>query len=183
MLKQLLVFATLLPLTSCIPVEDFGAYWDKAGLDKALAGDWKQVPATAYQSRAQGYPIGDVMHIVAKGDAYEISFSDEGKAETDNPLYPVKTLAAGPHRLLAAGPKKGGILLYRLRGRTLEFCNSFGPVMLGFVQKHYPDALNIRRQGQDLTIALFDEEVFAILSKLPANENFGICATKFERVP
>ena len=55
--------------------------------------------------------------------------------------------------------------------------------MLGFVQKHFPDAVNIRREGQDLTITLFDEEVFAILSKLPENENFGICVSKFERVP
>ena len=123
------------------------------------------------------------MHVVAKGDAYEITFYEDGKTLTGDTFYPVKTLVAGPHRLLAAGPKKGGILLYRLRGRTLEFCNSFGPVMLGFVQKHYPEAASIRRQGQDLTIALFDEEVFAILSKLPENEDFGICVSKFERVP
>lgn len=36
----MLVVATL-PLFSCFPVKDFGAYWDKAGTDKRLAGSWE----------------------------------------------------------------------------------------------------------------------------------------------
>jgi hypothetical protein len=30
-------------LSSCINVENFGAYWDKGTIDTALAGDWKKI--------------------------------------------------------------------------------------------------------------------------------------------
>jgi len=54
----LFLLAVALSHTACINVEDFGVYWDKAGTDRALAGTWRQVPASADQTRAHGYAIG-----------------------------------------------------------------------------------------------------------------------------
>jgi hypothetical protein len=44
-----------IPLTSCIPVEDFGTYWDKAVPDTRLEGNWKRVAARPDRDRKHGY--------------------------------------------------------------------------------------------------------------------------------
>jgi hypothetical protein len=62
----LFLLVLVLSQAACIHVEDFGAYWDKAGTDRALAGTWKQVSASPDQTRAHGYGIGDTMHLSVK---------------------------------------------------------------------------------------------------------------------
>src|ERR1700733_10302070 len=63
---RLFLLAVVLSHTACITVEDFGAYWDKAGTDGALAGTWKQVPSSPEQTRARGYGIGNTLELSVK---------------------------------------------------------------------------------------------------------------------
>jgi hypothetical protein len=183
MVKRLLVLAALLPLAACIPVEDFGASWDKATLDRGLAGAWKQVATRPDQDRDHGYGTGNVIRLVVKDNAYEMSVYGEDGKLTDRPQYPIKTLNAGRYRFLAAGPKRGLMSMYKLTGGTLTFCDAVG-TMVEFVQTHYPNAINVKRgEGEYLTIALLDNEAVTILSGIPDTDTYWMCDSKLERVP
>ncbi|HUA20576.1 MAG TPA: hypothetical protein VMB25_17630 [Bryobacteraceae bacterium] len=184
MKKLLLVLAGMLLLVACIPVEDFGAYWGKAGVDQALAGSWKHIAASPDQTREHGYGIGDIMHFVERDGAYEESFN-EGKAPGDLPAGPYKTLVIGKYRFLACGGKSGLIERYRVNGNELTFCDAFGPKQVEFVQANFPRVANLKKnpaEGSYLVIKLFDDEVFQVLSKIPDTDDYWVCDTKYERV-
>lgn len=187
MKKLLLVLASLLPLFSCIPVEDFGAYWSKAGIDKRLAGNWRRVAANADQTREHGYPIGDILHVVEKEGSYDMSLDD--KTAGERRLYPVRTLEVGSYHYWALGQEnqKGGIIeRYKVNAGVLEFCDSIGPSLVEFVGANYPHVVNMRKnrgEGDYMTIGVFDDDVFTILSKIPDTQAYWVCDTKFERIP
>jgi len=104
-MKQIFVCFLLYCLVSCINVDDFGAYWNKASRDPRLLGKWKRV---AWPSDPSPKAAGQVLEFVNKGEAFVIR--DSGQSE---PLYPVKTLKVGPYDFLATGPKKGLIEQYK----------------------------------------------------------------------
>lgn len=183
-MRAALLFMVLLPLTSCIPVEDFGAYWDRAEIDTRLAGKWTRVTASPGQDREHGYPIGDVISFVIKDRVYEVTVRDKRGTIRDKPAYPVKTLSVGNYRFLAYGPRQGIIVRYRVSARTLEWCFSDGPSTVEFVNTHYPRAANIKQakgEGTYLGIGLFDSEVFEILSRIPDQDTYWACEAKFDR--
>lgn len=99
MKKTLFIFAALLPLASCIDVDDFGAYWDKTGMDKRLAGGWKEV-ADSSQTREHGLDVGHVIRFVNKNGAYEMSSHTDEKTAGDEPIYPIKTLKVESYEFL-----------------------------------------------------------------------------------
>lgn len=181
----MLVVATL-PLFSCFPVKDFGAYWDKAGTDKRLAGSWEISKAELLRLKKHETPplalgLGLTARFVERGGAYEISI------EGGQTAYPIKTLSIGHYQFLAVGPPNGRIQRYRVGGRMLEFC-TYPDVSLveEFVKTHYPNAANIKRnrdEGDYMEIALFDDEVFKILSKIPDTKAYWVCDVKYQRIP
>ncbi len=183
--RRLFVLAALVPLASCVTVEDFGAYWDKTGMDERLAGSWKMVAADPEQTPEHGYRIGDIMHMIRRGAAYEMAVDKDDKTPDDDPLYPIRTLNVGRYQFLAVraeGEKGGLIWRYKLKGRALELCV---PALDDFVAANYPNAVNLRNSGDvgdSMSIRLFDEEVFTILSKVPDTEDYWFCDTKYERV-
>ena len=178
----LLVLAALLPLASCITVEDFGQYWEKTGMDPQLEGSWKMVAADPEQTADHGYGIGQIMRMVRRGAAYEMAFDG---APDDPPMYPVRTLNVAHYRFLAmrAEGEKGGLIWrYKLQGRVLELCQTD---LVDFVERNYPNAVNLREnegEGSYMNIALFDDHVFTILSKVPDTEQYWFCETKYDRV-
>ena len=135
----------LLPLTSCIPVEDFGAYWDRASLDPQLKGKWRRIAASPDQTREHGYPIGDISELVEKDGAFELITHRLTGAVPDEhgPLWPVKTLTTGRHRWLLFGPQKGFLLGYQFDGAYLHMCPIGGPEMADFIRSRYPAAPNL----------------------------------------
>jgi hypothetical protein len=189
MKRSLLLLIPLLPLAACLTVEDFGAYWDKAGTDTRLAGNWKEVAARPDQTREHGYGIGNIFHIVERGGSYEISVQpvhDNPTKWHDRPLYPVKTLNVGPYHFLAVGKQKGLLVRYKVNATALDVCLPFGPNLVDFVESHYSNAVNMKKnkgEGSYMTIALFDKEVFKILASVPDTETLWACEFKHERVP
>jgi hypothetical protein len=183
---RLFLLAVMLSQTACINVEDFGAYWDKAGTDRALAGTWRQVPASPEQTRAQGYGIGNTIHLTVKADAYEMVVRDGEGKRPDAPFYPVKTLDIGRYHFLFTGRTKGFIERYSISGRTLLICDQVGPWMVEFLRGRYPDARSVHKnksEGEFLVIDTFDDEAFTILSNIPDDqEKYWDCDQKWERV-
>jgi len=180
----LFILALMLSQTACINVEDFGSYWDKAGTDRALAGTWRQIPASPDQTRAHGYGIGNTIQFSVKGDAYEMVVRDAETQRSDEP-YPVKTLDAGPYHFLLIGRTRGIMQRYFVTGRTLLVCQQFGPAMVEFLRARYPDARSVHRnkgEGAYLVIETFDDETFTILSSVPDDEQHWFCDQKLERV-
>ena len=181
---RLFLLAAVLFQAACINVEDFGAYWDKAGTDRALAGTWRQVPASPEQTRAHGYGIGNTIHLSVKADAYEMVVRDNGGKRPDA-RYPVKTLDVGRYHFLLTGRTKGFMERYSISGRTLLICQQFGPEMVEFLQARYPDARSVHKnqaEGDYLVIDTFDDEAFKVLSNIPDEEKYWVCDQKWERV-
>ena len=182
---RLFLLAVVLSQTACINVEDFGAYWDKAGTDRALAGTWRQVPASPEQTRAHGYGIGNTIHLTVKADAYEMVVHDAEGKRPDASFYPVKTLDVGRYHFLLNRRTKGIMHRYSISGRTLRICQQFGPGMVEFLRARYPDARSVHKnksEGEYLVIDTFDDEAFTILSNIPDQEKYWDCDQKWERV-
>jgi hypothetical protein len=181
---RLFLLAVMLQ-TACIDVEDFGAYWDKAGTDRALAGTWRQVSTSPEQTRAHGYGIGNTIYLSVKADAYEMVVHDADGKRPDAPFYPVKTLDVGRYHFLLNGRTKGMMQRYSISGNTVLWCQQFGPGMVEFVRARYPDARSVHKnksEGKYLVIDTFDDEAFTILSNIPDQEEYWDCDQKWERV-
>jgi hypothetical protein len=178
-MKKFLLVALTLPLFSCFLVEDFGAYWDKAGVDKRLAGSWKMRLTSPEMPVALGF--GSMVRFSEKGGAYEIMAED---GETG---YPLRTLNAGRYQYLLMCSKKGRVQRYKVNAHVLEFCNFPDTSLVEkFVKTHAPNAVNMKRSDSDgdfMEIALFDDQVFTILSKIPDTKAYWICDAVYDRVP
>jgi len=76
--------------------------------------------------------------------------------------YTRQTLKVGPDDFLAAGAKKGLIDRYKERGDTLEWCDSFGPSFVDFIEAKYTKATSIARNDGEGTYPVtkrFESEV------------------------
>jgi hypothetical protein len=181
--KMLLIFLGLFPLVSCVDVEDYGDYWQKAGTDKRLAGAWKVLAATPEETREKGYAIGSIWRVVDNNGAYKLSLPGDANVQNDQPIYPIKTLDIGRYQFLLFGRRKGQLFRYKLKGRTLEVCI---PDLADFMATHYPNAVNIRKDEEEAavtTVLRFDNTVFRILSRVPDTEDYWYCDfVKFERI-
>ena len=184
-MQKLCLVVACFSLISCIPVDDFGSYWDKAGADPLLAGTWKRVAANPQQTRERGYSVGDVMRLVEKDGQYDLT--DESAKAKGEKSMPAKTLTAGDYQFLAiAQENKGFILRYKVSAQTLEYCDAFGPSLVEFVRSNYPHAVGMKKsqgEGNYMTIASFNEETRAILGKIPDTAEYWSCDQRFERIP
>ncbi len=179
------LIAALAPLASCIAVDDYGTAWERATIDKALTGSWKQIASRPDQTRAQGYGIGVISTYVEKGGAYEVSMYDaEGEADGEKPLYPIKTLRIGRYRFLAEPAPHGILERYVVRGEVLEVCMAIGPAQVDFQEQQYPNAVNIGKnhsEGEFLEVRVLDAEAERIIAAIPDTNEYWDCDWKFER--
>jgi hypothetical protein len=168
-----LIILLLLPLTSCLPVEDFRAYWDQADLDPQIKGKWKRIAKSPDETREHGYAIGDITEFVEKDGAFEvITRSSTGAQDT---RFPVKTFTTGRHRWLVLGRQKAVLLGYQVDGGYLDICPMGAePEMAEFVEKNYPGAPNLKVEhgmGPRVHIKLFDATAFALLRDYPGADH------------
>ena len=178
----------LLPLTSCIPVEDLGDYRDRTSLDPQLKGRWKQAAVSPDQTREHGYATGDVSEVVEKEGAFAwIPHPDRPPANQEEPIWPIKTLITGRHRWLAIGQQKAVLVGYQFEGGYLHLCPMGDPVMATYIQQHYADAPNLESAtGVRLSVNIkhFDETAFAMLRDYPlADRCTELSSFKFEKLP
>ena len=156
----LLVIATF-SLVSCIPVDDFGAYWGKAGIDGRPT------------RRMALLCLAPQMRIVENNGTYEVT-SYANATKLDGGSFAAKTLRTGRHPFLAVrlpSRKSGFVERYQIKGRVLQLCEED---IDEFVSTNYPQAVNMKNPGDVgdvMSIALFDAEVFTILSKIPDTQD------------
>jgi hypothetical protein len=192
-MRKCVLVAALAPMASCIGVEDYGTAWDRAALDKTLAGSWKEIASRPDQTRAHGYGIGVVSTFVEKGGAYQVTtFDTEGKSTrpgtvvpTDRPMYPIKTISIGPYRFVATPAPHGFLDRYVVRGNALEMCMAIGPAQVDFQKKEYPSAVNIGKnhsEGSFLEIRRWDDEVEKVIAAIPDTPDYWDCDWKYVRV-
>ena len=163
---RILVVLLLIPLTSCVPVEDFGLYWDRTTLDPRLSGKWKMIAASPEQTREHGYGIGDVSELVERDGAFEL-ITDRLAREEDKRIWPVKTLITGRHRWLVLGREHALLLEYQFEGAYLDICPlTDNDAMAAFIRRTYSSVPNLEitsGMGTWVKITMFDSTAFALL--------------------
>ena len=168
-MKKLLICLALLCLTACIPVDDFGAYWDKGTVDTALVGTWKNV-------KPKKDDVGPARLTVRNG-AYRIT-SMAKKDAKDKPLF-AKTLTAGSYTFFMASSDENGkterdLVRYSLKdGRLTEYTLEVKPVETWLKWRH-PQVRNFEAVAckpkclfEQVKIRTLTDDVVRILSEIP----------------
>jgi hypothetical protein len=176
-MKRLLPLLAVFLLAACIPVEDFGAYWEKARVDPALAGRWENVPDPDQQEEKVAY------NFIKEDQDYRVVGYESGE---EKGAYRVKTLDAGPyHFFLASGENDRVLLRYEATDKTLTTYNLRSEPAWLFFKEHFPPADDIKLEegmpGPTLKIKVLSEDVIKMLAAIPAGELYWDTAAELVR--
>ena len=178
-----LCIAATLAMVACIPVDDFGTYWDKGVVDPALEVTWKSIDLPGRPPEERIGP--KELRFIRTGSSYsmvgiEPSIAPEvierlkaSDAQASNPQLSVRTLRVGTRRFLMERnpePRSGGaIVSYEIRGRALTEYWYQSDALIEFLRTRHPGAKNIHKALDvgSVVIGTFDDEVFRILSEVP----------------
>lgn len=177
LLQKLFLLGVAFLLTSCIEVENFGDYWDKAQLDPALAGHWK----TKWETDKNGNKSrNEIIYFIQGASFQELDFEckmekQRKRCEAGNPTYPVKTIAIGPYQFVASG---SDMTRYKATASSLIAYDLNVEPAWAFLESHYPDMTNITKEeiaaGRGnktyaLKIKVIDDKVAEMLASIPDN--------------
>src|SRR5678815_681002 len=200
MKKHILPVVAFLILSSCTPVEDFGAYWDKGFLDPALEGRWQKIgmPGEPIDS----IPGADQLLFVKNGQSYSwqginpidsrmsADQAEQRKKDNDERLD-VRTLKIGNSVFVMsrgpAGTKTGNLERYEIQGDLLlEYILENG-AGVDLLETEHPTARNIHKnksEGSYVVIDTFDDEVFKILSEMSADAaTYWVLECRYRKIP
>jgi hypothetical protein len=184
MKRQVFPIVAFLLLSSCTPVSDFGAYWDKGFVDPALEGRWQKIgiPGEALDS----IPGSDQLLFVKNGMSYSwqginpidstLSADAAEQRKKDNEArLDVRTLKIGNSVFIMsrgpAGTQTGNIERYETQGDLLLVYTIDNGTGVDLLEAKHPTARNIHKnksEGSYVVIDTFDDEVFQILSEMSA---------------
>jgi hypothetical protein len=176
-MKKLLACLVLLVVTACIPVEDFGGYWDKGTVDKAVFGTWKRVAKKDSGDR-------ELVMIVNHKGTYRIDSLDpkDRKQKDYQPLF-AKTLQIGNYTFFmttqGAGEKsERNLVRYQVKkGRLMEYDLQRG-AMEKLVRRKYLWVKNLdvscpnKCLVESVKIKVLDKEVVDVLAAIPDTAEF-----------
>ena len=174
-MKKFLVLFALLALTSCLDVDDFGAYWARTYIDTRLAGTWEQVQIDK--------PLKEnaALSFVMDKGSYKVVIDKDGKIE-DKPYYPVRTLAAGPYVFAVVGPKEGGMIRYQIKGTTLSFYRLRNRMAKAFLKKNFPaDKFPDLNFHGGLKVGLMNDTTFKAISDIPDTPEYWQEISRYQR--
>lgn len=188
-----------LVLSSCTPVDDFGAYWDKGFVDPALEGTWQKVGLPGEDLGS--IPAPDTWRFTRKGSTY----ATQGINRIDPTLEPkiiaqmrldndhqmsARSLRIGEHLFLMerdpAGQTRGFIARYDIQGTTLREYWIENGAALDFLKTKYPAVRNIKKnvgEGRFVVIGTFDDEVFQVLSEMVDNPLYWRLNCEYKKLP
>ena len=181
MKKLCLCVAATLAMVSCIPVGDFGTYWNKGVVDPALEGTWRKVrrPGQAPEESNVG---PDELRFMRTGSSYSMYVDGDAQARS------VRTLRVGKRRLLMDRSRErrddNYLWGYEVHGRTLSEYWCLSDAVVEFLRTRHPDAKNIHQGGdmsQLVKIGTFDDEVFRILSEFADKPAYWILMRRYEK--
>ena len=175
-----LCVACSLVLTSCVPVDDFGKYWDKGVVDPALEGSWQKLGCAG--ESPDGTSGRDGWRFTKNGANYSL------QATNDEEITSARTLRVGRQLLLmqrdAVSPKDGLLTRYEVHGRTLNAYVLDHAAAADFLEQRHPNAANIRinkDDGRYVVIGTFDDEVFRILSEFVNDPAYWILMCQYRK--
>ena len=190
MKRLLLCVAAALAMASCVPVDDFGAYWDKGVVDPQLEGTWKTVGPPRREPEAGGIAR---LRFKRAGSLYSFEMMGAidpaaSPAEDGARAFNARTLRIGKRKLLmqrnGEAPYDGILTSYEITGRTLSEYWLQGNVVLRFLRTRHPGAKNIHKnegEGDFLVIGTFDDDVFRILSEIADDPVYWRLAARYEK--
>jgi|GEM_PF-1708951 len=188
LMKKLSAFLIVFLLAACIPVEDPGAFWDKAGVDTEMQGLWKTSGIEGDQKEVEEvyiYAQGKDLKLEEYRDGKKASEQDSGSQATI-----IRTLKIGPYRFLLAKDSAINMFRYEIKGKTLILYDEKPEAVRQFLAAHFPKAKDILVQGlndpdgraQYVIIKRFTDEVEGILSKIPDDQTYWIKNTAYEKI-
>jgi hypothetical protein len=197
-LPKVLPLLAVVLLSSCITVDDFGAYWDKGFVDPALAGTWKIIGVP--REALDGGPWPERLRFTKNGRSYAlqgINPIDSGmtaeqaaeQARNNETREAARTLTIGRHAFLMQRPQQGGqdgmLVRYEVRGGILsQYIMDFGEALEFMAAKH-PAARNITSHDVDahfIDIQTFDDEVFQILSEIADVPRYWGVVNRYKKI-
>jgi hypothetical protein len=200
MKRQILPVVAFLVLTSCTPVDDFGAYWDKGFVDPALEGRWQKIgiPGEPIDS----IPGSDQLLFVKNGQSYfwqginpilstlTADQAEQRKKDNDARLD-VRTLKIGNSVFIMsrgpAGTPMGILERYEIQGDLLLEYTIDNGAGVDLLEAKHPTARNIHKnksEGSYVVIDTFDDEVFRILSEMSADAaTYWYLECRYQKVP
>jgi hypothetical protein len=186
-------------LTSCTPVEDFGAYWDKGFIDPALEGSWKKIGLPGEDIR--NVPGPDMWRFTKHASSYSLQainpLDDTAKPDVierrkaDNErVMSARTLRIANHLFLMqrddAVRPSGRIHRYDVQGEVLHEYSIANGAAVDFLRSKHPAAKNIRKntgEGEYVVIGTFDDEVFQVLSEIADDPTYWYLSCQYRKVP
>jgi hypothetical protein len=192
-----LCVACSLVLTSCVPVDDFGTYWNKGFVDPALEGSWKRIGHPG--ENRDTIPGPDEWRFTKNGASYSLQainaidpalepdVAAQMKRDSQDVLS-ARTLRVGRQLLLmqrdAIAPGDGILTRYEVRGRTLNAYALDNDAAVDFLEKKHPHATHIQEntgEGRYVVISTFDDEVFRILSEFVDDPAYWILTCQYTK--
>lgn len=165
-------------LSGCanIAVEDFGPYWEKAGIDHRLIG-WWEVPDDKEQYKIRVMNSASTLHV---------DVIDRHGLEEPQDQIRVKNLKLGDYHVMLVKKRDKGdqwkpfsVVRYKLDGKQLHTYNLNAKNMQKFLAKNYPAERNVtasckgKCDYKDSTrISRLNTNVYKILSSIPDTDKY-----------
>lgn len=163
-------------LSSCIPVDDFGTYWDKGVADPALEGTWIRAgrgPNTA------GAPGANAWTFTKIGASYVArAMGPAAPGRVDSRQFNARSLRIGGSQFLMLrdpdGRTPGLIGRYDVQGTTLREYRIESATALDFLKTKHPTVKSIRKnaEGSDVSIVTVDDEAMRVLTEMADDPAF-----------
>lgn len=176
-------------LSSCIPVDDFGVYWNKGTVNTKVLGKWQKM---------ERHKKAEYVRITDEGGRYRIDTLDK-KERMQKDYSPIlaKTLTAGKYTFFMAIDKKSGashftpegLVRYEIHRGVLTQYNLVDRRMGKFLADHFPHARNITAPKcrdhcvyDSVKIRKLDAEVVRILAAIPDTKEFWTVSERWKWV-
>jgi hypothetical protein len=196
------IFAPLiavLTLAGCTEVNDFGVYWDRGTLDRAMAGRWKKIGLPGQPIDTSLGPA--LMVFTRSGTSYSVQTIDpvddpvldadaraERVKENDVPLE-ARTLRLGGRNFLMVregdGSGQGAIERYEIKGNVLEEWWLYPEAAEEWLEAKHPNVQGITRyteMGRFVTIETLDDEVAGILAEALKDPSLWILVNQYRKI-
>lgn len=196
-MKKLVLILALLCVSACIPVEDFGVYWDKGFIDHALQGKWEEVSSDREKK-------GKLEVTEKDGLDYFESLVEEDKKK-DHETITARSLKAGSYMFFMvidkqkpsvnpdngsvekASPPIKGLVRYEIKEGVFRQYSLNDEHMIVFLKEKYPSAKNIEVKkflsSDSVEIKTLDDEVYKILSEIPDTKEFWKLQGEWHKMP
>ncbi|MCM3880109.1 MAG: hypothetical protein ND807_08380 [Vicinamibacterales bacterium] len=190
MKRHLLPLLGCFILWACTPVDDFGAYWLRGGVDPVLEGTWKKIGLPGERDDLTGIPGPDMMVFEKNGSSYSLHFVNPGASKEENEAaWTMRTLEIGKHGFMMMKGKADGsdgyLEQYEIHGDILDENVLENGAGVDWLKAKHPTAANIVKntgEGSYVVIKTFDDEVFRILSEIADDPVYWMMQCQYKKV-